>query len=154
MTAAEGGGEQGGPTAWLDPLQLRLVAAHADDQAADALRGHDLTVDQWRMLHYLVERGESTMAQLSGGLGLSAPTTTRVADALVTMALAYRGADAVDRRRVLLRPSRRGRATHRDLAPEVRAAESAAFSGLAPAERDTLAALLSRALGTAPDPVR
>src|SRR5690625_2754802 len=95
-------------TSGLDALFLRRMAARLDRGAAAAVRGHGLTVDQWRMLDLLASTGPLPMAALCEELSLAGATATRVADRLVVEALAYRSIDDTDRRRVVLGASERG----------------------------------------------
>ena len=134
----------------IDPLVLRQLTQRLDHAVADLVDECGLTVDQWRMVERLAEVGAETMAGLTTALALTGPTTTRVADRLVSMALVYRGVDATDRRKVVLRLSRRGRQCHDRLSVEIRAQQDAAISGLEDTERELLVRLLSRAADEAP----
>ena len=129
----------------LDPLLLRQVNQLVDQSAAEVADAHGLTVDQWRMLERLARGGADTMAGLAASLALTGPTATRVADRLVTLALAYRDVDTTDRRKVVLRLSRRGRRLHDQLAPDVAAQLEQALSNLDSDERTLLSDLLYRA---------
>ncbi|QVQ52661.1 MarR family transcriptional regulator [Spiractinospora alimapuensis] len=131
-------------TSPVDPLVLRHVAAELDRRAERVVREFGLTVDQWRMLEMLSTRDAPTMSALATVLGLTGATTTRIADRLATQALAYRDADAGDRRRVVLRPSRRGLALYERLAAEVHTAQDDVLAPLDEAERRTLTRLLRR----------
>ncbi|GAA1111072.1 MarR family winged helix-turn-helix transcriptional regulator [Nocardiopsis metallicus] len=131
----------------LPPLLLRKMAARLDACAAGLVREHGLTVDRWRMLELLVARGPLSMAVLSEELSLTGPTASRVADRLVSEALAYRNVDPTDRRRVVLQVSKRGRTLHGQLAPEVEEAQARAFHLLTESEQAEFASLL-RSLGT------
>ena len=130
----------------LDPLLLRHVAAQVDRHAGEAVHASGLTLDQWRALVLLRTEGAQTMAALTTTLGLTGPTATRVADHLTTTALAYREADATDRRRVVLRISRRGEDIHDELEPAVHAAQASVLDALDVAEQATLIRLLRKVL--------
>lgn len=127
----------------LPPLLLRKMAARLDACAAGLVREHGLTADRWRMLELLVARGPLSMALLSEELSLTAPTATRVADRLVSNALAYRSVDPADRRRVVLKAAKRGRSLHDRLAPEVAEAQARALRLLVADEPEEFAALLN-----------
>lgn len=131
-------------TSLVDPLILRHVAAELDRRAESVVREFGLTVDQWRMLEMLSTRDAPTMSRLATVLGLTGATTTRIADRLTTQALAYRDADSGDRRRVVLRASRRGLALYERLVDEVHAAQDDVLAPLDTAERQILTRLLRR----------
>lgn len=131
-------------TSPVDPLLLRFVAAELDRRAEMVVREFGLTVDQWRMLEILSTREAPTMSTLATVLGVTGATTTRIADRLATQALAYRDADAGDRRRVVLRASRRGLTVYERLVAEVHAAQNDVLTPLNDSERQTLTSLLRR----------
>lgn len=126
----------------LQPLLLRKVVARLDASAAASVREHGLTVDRWRMLELLVTRGPLPMTALSEELSLTGPTATRVADRLVSDALAYRSVDPADRRRVVLKAAKRGRALHDRLSPSVAEAQERALRLFAECEHEGFARLL------------
>ena len=128
----------------LDPLLLRRAAVLVDRGAASVVHEHRLTVDQWRMLALLVAGGKSSMAALCTELSLTGATATRVADHLVTEGLVRREIDDTDRRRVVLRASRKGRELHGHLAEEVEIAQERELDTLVGAEPERLAPLLGR----------
>lgn len=131
----------------IDPLLLRQVTQLVDQRAAEIAGERGLTVDQWRMVERLAGAGADTMAGLAAALALTGPTTTRVADRLVTQALAYREVDDTDRRKVVLRLARRGRHLHDELAERVGAEQERVLGGLCSDERELLARLLRRVTG-------
>lgn len=137
----------------VDPLLLRQLVQRVDQQAAEVAGQRGLTVDQWRMVERLARAGAETMADLTAVLALTGPTTTRVADRLVTWALAYRDVDDTDRRRVVLRLARRGRRLYDELAAEVEAAQADVLAGIDPEQRERLSELLRCALEPA-EPTR
>lgn len=101
-----------------------------------------VTADQWRVLDHLVRRGPTVMSELATSVGLTGPTTTRVADALVQAALVYRTIDPVDRRRTVLQAAKRGSRLHtrvaHDVAARQRAAAEVVWTGLDDSERRAL----------------
>lgn len=105
-----------------------------------------VTADQWRVLDHLVRRGPTVMSELAMSAGLTGPTTTRVADALVQAALAYRTIDPVDRRRTVLQAAKRGARLHarvaQDVAARQRAAAEAVWTGLGDSERQALRSVI------------
>src|SRR5699024_2076056 len=134
----------------IDPLVLRQLTQRLDHAAGELVDQHGLTVDQWRMLERLADVGAETMAGLTTALALTGPTTTRVADRLVGMALVYRDVDATARRKVVLRLSRRGRQCYQRLSVDICAQQDAAMSGLEDTERELLMRLLWRATNEDP----
>lgn len=106
-----------------------------------------ITLDQWSVLDHLLVHQQSSMSELSAALGISGPTLTRVVDVLTQKVLTYRNVDPVDRRRVLVYLSTRGRALAEVLQPEVKSAERQLLVGLAVDEVADLARLLEHVVG-------
>lgn len=123
---------------------LRQVASGLTSRVEEILGTDDLTLDQWRVLHTLDERGPLSMSDLSGRTRISGPTVTRIVDRLVERSLIYRNVDATDRRRVVVHAADRGRALCRSLAPRIAEAERDGLAALSPAETRTLRRLLER----------
>jgi DNA-binding MarR family transcriptional regulator len=88
---------------------LRTFAAIAD-ASLDATEPR-LSLQQFRALSVLHERGPLQATRLALALGIAPSTSTRLADRLVRDGLVVRVADATDRRAVLLRASRKGART-------------------------------------------
>lgn len=80
-------------------------------QAADLLADTSLTVDRWRVLELVSRHCDLTMSGLATQLGVPSSTATRIVDHLVSDGALHRVVDQVDRRRVLLRVTDRGRTT-------------------------------------------
>ncbi|MBE2998356.1 MarR family transcriptional regulator [Nocardiopsis sp. HNM0947] len=131
----------------LDALFLRRMAVGLDRGAASVVRGHGLTVDQWRMLDLLAVSGPLPMAALCEELSLAGATATRVADRLVDEELARRSVDDNDRRRVVLRVTGNGRDLRADLAEQVEQAQREQWANLGGADHERLAQLLRAAAG-------
>ena len=114
-----------------DPLLLQLLrAAHkVESQMSADLAELGVSPEQWRLLSVLAVEDGRTMSELSRLAVLPPASTTRGVDRLVTLGLAYRRADPVDRRRVVVHLSARGR---RRIAA-VRQAEAAVESDVADA---------------------
>lgn len=134
-------------TGGLDALFLRRMAARLDRGAAAVVRGHGLTVDQWRMLDLLADAGPLPMAALCEELSLAGATATRVADRLVAEALAYRSIDDTDRRRVVLRASKRGLELREQLSTEVEQAQTQQLDSLGETDRERLVRMLGSVAG-------
>lgn len=75
----------------------------------------DLPLPQLRTLHALRRRGDLTMREVAGCLGVAMSTATQVADRLEGLGLVERGADSTDRRVVRLMLTERGRAALAEL---------------------------------------
>ena len=84
----------------VDLLQSALRQAGRAVSAELAVA--DLTLDQWRVLRALEGDAGWTMGEVAEAAQLTAPTATRVVDALVDRGLAYRHAPASDRRQVVV----------------------------------------------------
>lgn len=95
-----------------------------------ALAGHELTVDQWRILDILADGEGHPMTDLAGAIVVPGPTLTKIVDKLVDAALVYRLVDERDRRRVLAFVSDKGRKVHELVAPKVAATEAEVVAGL------------------------
>ena len=89
-----------------------------------ALEGEGLTLAQWRVLSLLADGAGHTMTEAAEFAMLPAPSLTKVVDRMVSSNLVYRRPDLLDRRRVLIYSTARGRRLHqrltRDLGPAVR----------------------------------
>ncbi len=123
---------------------LRQVASGLTSRVEEILVGSDLTLDQWRVLHTVTERGPLSMSDVSARTRVSGPTLTRIVDRLVERALLYRNVDAADRRRVVVHAAERGRSLCRSLAPRIADAERDGLAALSAPEAATLRRLLER----------
>ncbi len=111
-------------------------------QLARVLDDEGVTVDQWRILQLLADGRGHRMSELSEFAFLPAPSLTRVVDRMVTDGLVHRRVDTLDRRRVLVHLTSRGRALNRRLADVVAREQHALLDGADPAETERLLALL------------
>ncbi|MCR1785457.1 MarR family transcriptional regulator [Nocardioides carbamazepini] len=110
-----------------------------------ALAGTPLKTPHWLVLTALHARPDGqTMTDLAQAVGLPAPTLTRSVDRLVDHALVHRALDGLDRRRVLVQLTDRGRATYDDQCVRVQDAIAAELTELADWEREALRGLLTR----------
>jgi MarR family transcriptional regulator, organic hydroperoxide resistance regulator len=123
---------------------LQQVASGLTARVEEILGDSDLTLDQWRVLHTVTERGPLSMTDLSGRTRISGPTVTRIVDRLVERSLLYRNVDATDRRRVVVHVADRGRALCRSLGPRIAEAERDGLAALSSTEMRTLRRLLER----------
>lgn len=69
----------------------------------------EVSRDGWRVLLMLARGTGRSMGEIAGHTALPAPTATRIVDRLVSQRLAYRSADPLDRRRVLVHLGAEGR---------------------------------------------
>src|SRR3546814_5660688 len=93
--------------------------------AEKALAAENLTLDHWMSLEALASTEGLTMAELRDRTGKPAPTLTRVADKLVSLALLDRAVGEDARREVRVFLSSRGKSLHKRVAADLRvAAES------------------------------
>ena len=90
----------------------------------------DATLEGYRLLGSLAGPGGRSMGELVTALHLPAPTLTRLVDAAVDAALAYRLPDPDDGRKVVVHLSERGRDRLSRLDAMVRAHESALATSL------------------------
>jgi DNA-binding MarR family transcriptional regulator len=112
-------------------------------QLARILDDERVTVDQWRILQLLADGRGHRMSELSEFAFLPAPSLTRVVDRMVTDGLVHRRIDTLDRRRVLVHLTARGRALNRRLADVLTREQHALLDGADPAETERLLALLA-----------
>jgi MarR family transcriptional regulator, negative regulator of the multidrug operon emrRAB len=98
---------------------------------------------------YLAQKPGCGVEQLREPLGLSQPAAARLVQQMVEAGLATRTSDSGDRRRAQVRLTRHGRDHAKALLDARRNAIDSMIRGLSPAEQDTLAALLSKALAAA-----
>lgn len=94
-----------------ESLLLLLARASHRLEVALAERSTELGIvpDQWRLLSILAAGGGHTMTELSQLGVLPAASTTRGVDRIVSLGLAYRRVDPLDRRRVVVFLSAQGR---------------------------------------------
>jgi MarR family transcriptional regulator, organic hydroperoxide resistance regulator len=110
-----------------DGAPLTVVLTQALDEVSrrveEVTAGEGLSLEQWLVLRRLAAHGDQAMRDLVADTRLNDSTLTRVVDRLAALGLVYREADPVDRRRVRVTLSARGRAVHERLAPAVAEAE-------------------------------
>jgi DNA-binding MarR family transcriptional regulator len=104
-----------------------------------ALAEDGATLDSYRLLRCLAAGNGRSMGQLVAALHLPAPTLTRLVDAAVDAALAYRLPDPADGRKVVVHVSDVGRTRLSRLEALVHAHESALAASVGP---DRVAALV------------
>jgi DNA-binding MarR family transcriptional regulator len=75
----------------------------------EALRSCGSSLDQWRILRLLADRGGCPMTVVADHVLLLAPKLSKLVDRMVAANLIHRRSDHQDRRRVLIVISERGR---------------------------------------------
>lgn len=93
-----------GVVEFLDRVDHAVATALSANPAAA-----DVSRDGWRVLLMLARGTGRSMGEIAGHTALPAPTATRIVDRLVSLRLAYRSADPLDRRRVLVHLAAEGR---------------------------------------------
>jgi DNA-binding MarR family transcriptional regulator len=136
---------------------LRLVSAverAVTQRLDDALRSCGADVDQWRVLSLLAERGGCPMSVVAEHALLLAPKLSKLVDRMVSANLVLRRPDDLDRRRVLVFASARGRAALAEWDAAVRDVrrEVGEVLGADAAQFDALLLRLSRGLAGRPVP--
>jgi len=101
------------------------------------------SVEQWRALILLADGESHSMSEIAESALLSPPSLTRLIDRMVADNLAYRTADAVDRRRVLVRITQRGLALHAQLTQRLDDEQDEILADADATETAQLAALLT-----------
>jgi DNA-binding MarR family transcriptional regulator len=88
---------------------LSLVERTLTGRLEEALRGCGSSLDQWRILRLLADRGGCPMNVVADHVLLLAPKLSKLVDRMVAANLILRRQDHEDRRRVLIVVSPRGR---------------------------------------------
>lgn len=98
----------------LSRAERRITA-----RLAGVLAAEGSTLDEWRVLSLLAQRGAQSMSAIATTTLLPPPTLTKRIDGMVADGLVHRRVDDADRRRVLVLLAPRGRAAHNRLARHV-----------------------------------
>jgi DNA-binding MarR family transcriptional regulator len=122
---------------------LSLVERTLTGRLEEVLRTCGSSLDQWRILRLLADRGGCPMTVVADHVLLLAPKLSKLVDRMVAANLVHRRRDHQDRRRVLIVVSERGR---RALAEwdEATADVREQFRELLGADADQFEALLRR----------
>ena len=131
---------------------LSRAERRVSNRFAGVLAAQGSTLDEWRVLSLLAQRGGQSMSAIAAATLMAPPTLTKRIDVMVADGMVYRRVDDTDRRRVLVMLAPRGKAAHRRLAEHVaqehrRIGVLAAASGLDVEEMATALAALVEALG-------
>ena len=94
-------------------LKVRAAIIQAVSAAtASAWMDLELTMSQMKGLRTLAYQGEATVSQVADTLKIGLPTASQLVDRLVQAGLAERAEDPSDRRRILVRLSKKGQQLH------------------------------------------
>lgn len=88
---------------------LAHLLVQANRQVNRQLSLEGVSLEQWRALKVIYEQAGLTMRELARSLAQNNPTLTKIIDKMVSEALVYRLPDQVDRRKVRLFISDKGR---------------------------------------------
>jgi DNA-binding MarR family transcriptional regulator len=98
----------------------------------------------WKIITVLGHFGTQTVSQIHAHTTLEIDKVTRVVDALLERGIALREQDRVDRRRVLVSLSRKGRKINAQIESTIAGMEREFLIMLTPRERESLYALLDK----------
>jgi len=98
----------------------------------------------WRAMAALATHAPISAKQLAGILDRSAVQVTRTLARLQALGLVSRRTDHRDKRRIVLRLTRKGREVFRRIVPQARAVEQYVLAGFNAGERRQLASFLQR----------
>lgn len=101
------------------PDMLSRAERRVNDRISNVLAAQGSTLDEWRVLSLLAQRGGRSMSAIAAATLLAPPTLTKRIDVMVADGMVYRRVDDTDRRRVLVLLAPRGRTAHRRLAEHV-----------------------------------
>ncbi|MGD7707418.1 MarR family winged helix-turn-helix transcriptional regulator [Microlunatus sp. Y2014] len=112
----------------------------------------DLTPFQWRALSHVTQCDDGLrLKHLADRLHIAPRSATEVVDQLETKGLVVRGADASDRRAVVVTPTGRGRELADAIRQERRESSAEYFSVLTASQQAALADLLTALADAQPD---
>lgn len=124
---------------------LTRVERRVVTRLAAVLKASDLTVEEWRVMSLLSDGQGHSMTDVAEYILLPAPTLTKLIDRMVAATLVYRRVDDLDRRRVLIFLSERGRTRRTEIANVIAAEQAALEEALGPEETALLSVLLNKA---------
>ncbi|RIK33273.1 MAG: MarR family transcriptional regulator [Chloroflexi bacterium] len=120
----------------VTPLVMRAIRTH--------MRAHraELTVTQFRALVFVDRHAGASLSDLGAHIGLSLSAMSKLVDALVERKLVARELDAIDRRRITLTLTARGRSILAQARRATHAALTKTFAPLKPRELDQIDAAM------------
>ena len=127
---------------------LLARASHLVSGAFHArLAAAGINVPVWRVLAILYERNDLVIGPLARMVLLKQPTLSKVLDRMIADGLVTRSPATVDRRRVFVAITPRGRELVRQFITEAKDHEAAALAGFGEREIDTLKTVLRTLIG-------
>ena len=129
---------------YLPYLLNRVGFALVESFTADALKGHGLSIDMWRVLAALSNNGGQRQVDLSEMTSIDVSTMSRLVSRLVRMELVTRSRSQTSNREVVVALSGKGGALVRRLIPIAQALERKASAGLTAKELAEAKRLLTR----------
>jgi MarR family transcriptional regulator, organic hydroperoxide resistance regulator len=129
------------PDFWDDFVRVAKLSRTAMDEI---MREHGGRGGQNRILWALYEKDGLTPIEVARKLGVAAPTVVKMSSHMVASGLITRRRDPIDRRRVHLHLTDRGRAVKRPLEEATRLFRRATSSGLTTEERRVMSTALAK----------
>jgi DNA-binding MarR family transcriptional regulator len=127
-------------------LLISAIRRRVKQMVGAQVREFGLSPAQFWVLNRIYEREGMSLRELAESLYMDTPTASRVVSALVRQKFVRTEEDPADRRRSRLVPTARGRALADKLHPIALETRSVFEAPLTPSERETLRALLTKAL--------
>jgi DNA-binding MarR family transcriptional regulator len=124
------------------PLVMRVLRAEMRSQ-----RGPQLSVPHFRVLAFLGNNEGASLSEVAEYVGLRLPSMSTLVDGLVTRGLVSRAPSAVDRRRLALCLTTRGRATLNAARRATQARLVKQLATLPPEQQATVAAAMETLRG-------
>jgi len=127
-------------------LLISAIRRRVKQMVGAQVREFGLSPAQFWVLNRIYEREGMSLRELAGSLHMDTPTASRVVSALSRQKFVRTEEDLVDRRRARLVPTARGRTLAEKLHPIALQTRAVFEAPLTPQERETLRALLTKAL--------
>ena len=132
------------PDFWDDFVRVAKLSRSAIDEIMKRYGGRG---GQHHILWALYEKDGLTPIEVARKLGIAAPTVVKMSSHMVTSGLITRRRDSVDRRRVHLYLTDRGRAVRRPIEEATRQFRRATSAGLTAEEREVMSSALAKIVG-------
>ncbi len=126
------------------PYLLNRAGSRIATAFGEEVRPLGATLQMWRVLAALRERGGQRMSELAGTTSIEVSTLTRLVDGMERKRLVVRRRDAMDARVVLLQATPAGRRLTQKLLPIAERYEKVALRGFSDAEAELLKTALRR----------
>ena len=139
------------PDFWDDFVRVAKLSRSAVDEIMKQYGGRG---GQHHILWALYEKDGLTPIEVARKLGIAAPTVVKMSSHMVASGLITRRRDSVDRRRVHLHLTDRGRAVRRPIEESTRQFRRAVSAGLTVEERKVMSSALAKILRNLEHPAR